>query len=89
MTSWAGVVSTCPSLVIELSEVADEVTSAMTRWGLASYDAVHATTAIYAGTNVILTLDARFGHVPPRLLDVYVDRSRGSACRRRREGRTS
>jgi predicted nucleic acid-binding protein len=88
LESWSDVLRTGPSLVIELHEIADEVAKPMTEWGLASYDAVHAATAIYAGSRAILTLDTGFGDVPTRQLDVYIDRSRLAPCRKRRGGRS-
>lgn len=86
LSSWAEIVASRPSLCVELHEVSDEVPTAMKRWGLASYDAVHAQTAVYAGSPSIVTLDAGFGSVPQRVLSLYVDASRVSSCRRRRGG---
>lgn len=84
--SWMDIVDTRPSLCIEVEEVAGEVPDAMHDWGLGSYDAVHAATAIYAATSLI-ALDAGFGAVPERQLTIYTDTSRVSSCRRRRGGR--
>lgn len=84
--SWADIVDTRPSLCIQVDEVAGDVPDAMHEWGLGSYDAVHAATAIYAATSLV-TLDAGFGAVPAPQLAVYTDRSRVSSCRRRRGGR--
>lgn len=86
LSSWSDIVASRPSLCVELHEVSDEVPTAMRRWGLASYDAVHALTAVYAGSSSIVTLDAGFGSVPQRVLGLYVDASRVSSCRRRRGG---
>lgn len=84
--SWQAVVETRPSLCVELDEVVTAVPDAMHSWGLGSYDAVHATTAIYAGAAMV-TLDAGFGVIPEAKLELFVDASRVSSCRRRRGGK--
>ncbi len=48
----------------------------MTKYGIASYDAVHTASAIAAGAKAIVTLDTGFGLLPASLLTVYTDRSR-------------
>lgn len=87
LTSWQEVIATRPSLCVELGEVSADVPEAMRKWGLASYDAVHALTAIYAGSSNLVTLDAGFGRVPDKDLTLFVDSTRVKACRRRRGGR--
>lgn len=84
--SWHEIIGLNPSLCIELEEVSSDVPMALEKWGLASYDAVHALTAIYAGSPQLVTVDAGFGWVPENLLRVYVDSSRVAACRKRRGG---
>lgn len=84
--SWIQVVDTRPSLRIELEEVSDDVLHAMRDWGLASYDAIHALTAIYAEAPAIVTLDTGFADVPAAHLDVYVNSTRVPDCRRQRGG---
>ena len=56
----------------------------MTSYGLASYDAVHAASAITAGAEAIVTLDTGFALLHPSLLTVYTDRSRVASCRSKR-----
>lgn len=86
LVSWGEIIATRPSICIELHEVSAQVPDAMTKWGLASYDAVHAVTAIYAGSPNMLTLDAGFSSVSARQLAIFVDRSRVRSCRNRRGG---
>jgi len=59
----------------------------MTAYGLASYDAVHAASAIAAGAEAIATTDAGFALLPASLLLIYVDRSRVTSCRAMRPTR--
>ena len=54
--------------------------------GLASYDAVHAATAIAAGAKAIVTLDTGFALLPASQLAIYTDRSRVASCRKKRAG---
>jgi len=53
-------------------------------YGLASYDAVHAASAIAAGAKAIVTLDTGFALLPATQLTVYTDRSRLASCRKKR-----
>lgn len=55
----------------------------MGRFGLASYDAIHAATAEYT-SGVIITTDTSFASLPQSRLTVYVDRGRLAVCRQRR-----
>jgi hypothetical protein len=56
----------------------------MTGYGLASYDAIHAASAVAAGAEAIVTLDTGFALLPASLLAVYTDRSRLASCRAKR-----
>jgi hypothetical protein len=56
----------------------------MTGHGLASYNAVHAASAIAAGAGAVVTIDTGFALLPPSLLTVYTDRSRLASCRGKR-----
>jgi len=56
----------------------------MTKYGLASYDAAHAASAVSAGANTIVTTDTGFALMPASLLTVYTDRSRLASCRKKR-----
>lgn len=86
LKSWNDLLVAIPHLCIELEEVIDQVPSAMKKWGLASYDAAHAATAIYVDA-AIVTTDAGFGLVPESILFIYTDASRVRSCRRLRGGR--
>ncbi len=67
--------------------IARDAALLMTDYGVASYDAVHAATAIAAGAEAIVTLDTGFGLLPQPLLTIYTDRSRLASCRRKRPSR--
>lgn len=56
----------------------------MSDYGIASYDAVHAATAIAAGATAIVTLDTGFALLPASQLAIYTDRSRLASCRGKR-----
>jgi predicted nucleic acid-binding protein len=84
LAAWEEAVSALPHEVLDLSDVSELVPSLMRSWGLASYDAIHAATAIETGTSALVTRDAGFGSVPSRYFDLYVDSSRVASCRTRR-----
>lgn len=69
---------------VPLSDVASAARSLMTRYGLASYDAIHAASSIAAGAEAIVTLDTGFALLPASLLTIYTDRSRLASCRGKR-----
>ncbi len=69
---------------VPLGDTASAARSFMTGYGLASYDAVHAASAVAAGAGAIVTLDTGFALLPASLLTVYTDRSRLASCRRKR-----
>lgn len=56
----------------------------MTSYGIASYDAAHAASAIAADAEAIVTLDTGFALLPASVLTVYTDRSRLASCRKKR-----
>ena len=56
----------------------------MTDYGLASYDSVHAASAIVTGAEAMITTDTGFALLPSSLLAIYTDRSRLASCRRKR-----
>ncbi|MCG7321576.1 type II toxin-antitoxin system VapC family toxin [Arsenicicoccus bolidensis] len=86
LRSWGDFLEAVPYLCVELHEVSDDVPEAMIRWGLGSYDAVHVVSALYAGNQRIVTVDAGFGAVPEQHLTIYTDASRLRSTRRRRGG---
>jgi predicted nucleic acid-binding protein len=71
-------------LPVPVSDTASAARSFMAGYGLASYDAVHAASAIAAGADAIVTIDTGFALLPSSLLTVYTDRSRISSCRSKR-----
>lgn len=82
--AWDAVLQSFVWIEVGVSDVASQADALMADHGLASYDAVHAATAIGHGGRVIVTLDAGFASVPESELTVYVDRSRLATCRGRR-----
>jgi predicted nucleic acid-binding protein len=69
---------------IPLGDITAVATAFMTDYGIASYDAAHAASAIAAGAEAIVTVDTAFALLPSSLLMVYTDRSRLVSCRRKR-----
>ena len=69
---------------VEIDEVIVCVPELMSKYGLASYDAVHVGTAFQSGVRAILTVDVGFAALPEHGAELYVDRSRLTSCRRRR-----
>jgi len=72
---------------VPVSDAAGGARRLMTDYGLASYDAVHAASAITAGADAIVTLDTGFALLPASLLTIYTDRSRLASCRSKRRRR--
>ena len=68
---------------IEVSEVQEWVPGMM-GYGLNSFDAVHAATAVYTGVRPFVTLDYHFSLVSEVELELYVPSNRVKACRDRR-----
>jgi predicted nucleic acid-binding protein len=74
-------------VAVPIASIAEDASALMTDYGLASYDAVHAASAIAAGAEAIATTDAGFALLPASLLRIYTDRSRVRACRAMRPPR--
>jgi len=70
---------------VPLADTANVARNFMTSYGIASYDAVHAASAIAADAEAIVTLDTGFGLLPASVLTVYTDRSRLASCRKKRQ----
>lgn len=68
-------------VAVPLASVAEDASVLMTEYGLASYDAVHAASAIAAGAEAIATTDTGFALLPASVLRIYTDRSRLTRCR--------
>jgi predicted nucleic acid-binding protein len=73
-----------PHISVRIGQVTDYAPEIMTKYGLASYDAIHAASAIAAGADTMVTTDTGFGFMPASLLTVYTDRSRLVRCRENR-----
>jgi predicted nucleic acid-binding protein len=76
--------SAVPHIEIPVGRIAAAAASVMTDHGLASYDAVHAATAIAAGCQAIVTTDTGFALLPTSTLAIYTDRSRVGSARNKR-----
>jgi predicted nucleic acid-binding protein len=72
---------------VRIGQVPSSVPALMADYGIASYDAVHAASAIAAGAQAIVTLDTGFALLPASQLVVYTDRSRLASCRKKRPRR--
>ena len=84
LDAWTELLSFVPHRRIGVDDVADRVPDLMERYGLGSYDAIHAATAISTGVRRLVAIDAGFGNVPETQLSLYVDRTRVASCRARR-----
>ncbi len=73
-----------PHISVRLGQVPTSVPAFMIGYGIASYDAVHAASAIAAGAETIVTLDTGFALLPSAQLTIYTDRSRLASCRQKR-----
>jgi predicted nucleic acid-binding protein len=69
---------------VPLGDIATVATTFMADYGIASYDAAHAATAVAAGAHAIVTLDTGFALLPSAQLTVYTDRSRLASCCKKR-----
>jgi predicted nucleic acid-binding protein len=70
---------------VPLGRATGLATTLMTDYGIASYDAVHAASAIIAGAEAIVTKDTGFALLPASRLMLYTDRSRLASCRTKRQ----
>jgi predicted nucleic acid-binding protein len=81
-SAWSEFLSAFDYVAYTVEEVADRVPKLMTRYGFASYDAVHAATALEAGVSAIVALDTAFAELPQSRVAIYTDASRVASCRR-------
>ena len=84
MSRYELMVSSVTHLPVPLGRIADSAATLMTDYGLASYDAVHAASAIAADAEAIVTTDTGFARLPSSLLAMYTDRSRLASSRAKR-----
>jgi len=88
MTRLDALLSSVAHVSVPVGRVSSSAATLMARYGLASYDAVHAAAAIVADAEAIVTLDTGFALLPQSLLAVYTDRSRLASCRAKRPPRS-
>ena len=69
---------------VPLGDITSVAKTFMTGYGIASYDAVHAASAIAASAGTIVTIDTGFALLPASLLTLYTDSSRLASCRQKR-----
>jgi predicted nucleic acid-binding protein len=69
---------------VPLGDITTAATKFMADYGIASYHAIHAASAIGAGAKAIVTLDTGFALLPASEIAVYTDRSRLASCRKKR-----
>ncbi len=82
--AWAEFLSAFGYVAYTVEEVTDRIPELMTRYGFASYDAVHAATALEAGVSAIVALDTAFAKLPASRIAIYTDSTRVANCRRYR-----
>jgi predicted nucleic acid-binding protein len=76
--------SAVPHIDVPVGRISAAAASVMADHGLASYDAVHAATAIATGCQAIVTTDTGFALLPASTLAIYTDRSRLPSSRSKR-----
>ena len=81
--AWDAVLESFVWTEVDIADVIGDVSRLMAH-GVASYDAVHAATAIAGGVDCLVTTDAGFAVIPEADLQLYVDGSRVRSCRDRR-----
>lgn len=84
MNAWEELLTAFSFAIVPVDVVYGDVPDLMDRYGLQSYDAVHAATAEAFGGRSILTTDAGFASMPATRLAVYVNAGRVSFCRQLR-----
>lgn len=81
MSAWEELLTAFGHAIVQVDAVYDRVPDLMDRYGLQSYDAVHAATAEMYGTGEIVTTDVGFAAVPEDRLTLYVNTGRMGRCR--------
>jgi hypothetical protein len=69
---------------VPLRDITAVAITFMTDYGMGSYHPAHATTAVSAGTEAIITLDTGFALLPSTQLTTYPDHSRLTTSRAKR-----
>lgn len=83
-TKWDGLLDSLPWLRVEVQEVSDDATTLIGRYGLESYDAVHAATLLAAGLHDLVTRDSDFAYLPQHLATLHTTANRLAGTRRKR-----
>jgi predicted nucleic acid-binding protein len=89
MSAWEELLTAFGHAIVQVDAVYDRVPELMDRYGLQSYDAVHAATAEIYGTGEIVTTDVGFASMPEKRLTLYVNTGRMGRCRTLRARRRS
>lgn len=84
ISRYEAVLRSIDQIPVPVADTASFARSLMASYGLASYDAVHAASAVLAGASAIVTIDTGFALLPSSMLTVYTDRSRLASCRSKR-----
>lgn len=84
--AWASVLTFFDHTRIDMDDVIDDVPALMSTYGLASYDAVHAATALQPEAVGIVTTDVSFSSLPAGTA-IFTDSSRVGRCRELRARR--
>jgi predicted nucleic acid-binding protein len=79
---YEAVLRSIDQIPVPVADTASTARHLMAAYGLASYDAVHAASAVLA--SAIVTVDTGFALLPLSMLTVYTDRSRLASCRGKR-----
>lgn len=85
LDAWADLLTVFDHATYDVGEVGHRVPELMTRYGLGSYDAVHAATALEAGVLAMITTDTGFANLPQTQLTIYTNAGRVPDCRRFRQ----
>ena len=85
--AWASVLAYVDYVRIDVDDVIEEVPRLMRTYGLASYDAVHAATALRGDPVGIVTTDVGFCALPPASTTIFTDSTRVARCRELRARR--
>ncbi len=86
LEAWQDVLAAFSYVRVGLEEVEPAVPQLMSAFGLKSYDAVHAATALYVGVEAIVALDSDFAALPDSIA-LYTTPGRMATCRERRPPR--
>jgi predicted nucleic acid-binding protein len=85
--AWASVLAYVDYVRIDVDDVIEEVPRLMRTYGLASYDAVHAATALRGDPVGIVTTDVGFCALPQASTTIFTDSTRVARCRELRARR--